>query len=99
MAYTHIALPVARHAYFDDFIEAELEVLARLAEISTLLRRQGKTRGRLQFAENQTAGRQAASSYKALSRFVAKGGGKLDDATQSALLHLRDRLLWCAQMH
>ena len=47
-------------------------------------------RGRRQFAENQIAGRRAASSYKALFRFVAKGGSKLDDVTQSALLQIRD---------
>ncbi|CAE7198396.1 ubiad1 [Symbiodinium natans] len=51
-----------------------------------------RIRGRLQFAENQIAGKIAGTAYKQLSRFVLRGGGHLDECTRVALLRLRDRV-------
>ena len=69
------------------------ETISGVLEKNFLSRKDGeRLRGRLQFAEAQIAGKAAGSAYKQLTRFLCNGGGPLNDATQTALLMLRDRV-------
>ena len=68
--------------------------ISEILEAGFLARKDGeRLRGRLQFASNQIAGRQAGSAFKQLSAFIGGGGGRLHDSVTSALLHLRDIML------
>ena len=69
------------------------EALSDILSSGYLTQKDGeRIRGRLQFAENQIAGKVAGTAYKQLSRFVQRGGGHLDECTRVALLRLRDRV-------
>ncbi|CAE7493821.1 unnamed protein product [Symbiodinium natans] len=69
------------------------EALSDILSSGYLTQKDGeRIRGRLQFAENQIAGKVAGTAYKQLSRFVLRGGGHLDECTRVALLRLRDRV-------
>ena len=52
-----------------------------------------RLRSRLQFAENQIAGKQAGLAYKELFVHVAEGGGFLSDRLSEALVVLKDGVL------
>ena len=73
------------------------ETISHILDDDFLSKKKGEQlRGRLQFAECQIAGRTSGMALKRLSRFVASGGGKLDDQIRATLLTLRDRVMFAA---
>ena len=72
------------------------ETISQVLHDDFLSKKKGEQlRGRLQFAECQI-GRTSGMALKRLFRFVASGGGKLDDQIRATLLTLRDRVMFAA---
>ena len=70
------------------------DALGQILATGHLSRKDGeRLRGRLQFCENQIAGKQAGLAFRELSRHVLQGGGVLQPQTKVALDTLRVRIL------